>query len=301
MEHSVKYLKNNFNLLPLILRESFSKPVFFTTIYLFVVYMLGLYTIYTANEFDISSQFQPAVLASLKYIFTLVFPIASFILLSKYRETGRFLIHLKSIFYPLIKFEIIIYLLLALLAVALNFYLFLFLNPIFIEAFDFWSNAVTTGKISDLENILTYVEQNNPDLITALANHVESKFFFSTFALFTVLLISSMVFFMNVIKLLLIKNLGFFANIKESFKEFKENFLVIVFVTTLALFLANIYTANANISTVELFVTLIFKNFVLVSFFNFLVILSNKDNLIKNKNNDSDKNNNDPYNIEVKD
>lgn len=290
----MQYIKNNLSLISITFKETFSQPVILTTLYLFVIYMVGVYAIHIAGTLDINHALQPAILAFLKYMFTLVFPIASIILLNKSKKTGGFFKHLKFIFYPLIKFEMIMYALFSLLIIILSFSIFIKINPIFVDTFNLWSQAASSGDFNDIESITNHILETKPELLTNLSIHLETFQFYFSFALLLAVLILSTAFFINTVKILLNENLGFIANMKKSYAEFKKYILAIIIMILISLFAINIYTPTDDSSTTAILLNLLFGNLVLITFFNFLIILSsNKEE--KGIQND------DIYNVEIKD
>lgn len=276
------------------MKNSFSKVTILTSLYLLSAYIIGIYTLYLANDFDLGINMQPAFIAFIKYLFSLVLPLSAFILLYKYRENDLFFKNLKFILYPLIKFEIIIYILSSALVILAFISIFLKINPIFIESFQVWMDATQAGHIASFKDAVPYLELNHPNLLTNLTDYISSFWFTCTAIVSMIFIVMSIVFFINTIQILLNQNLGFIKNIKKSFQIIKTKFIAIAFVVIIFVYLFSLFKPVSMESNFIFLALLLYKNFIFTLFANSLILLS-EDDLNKSSSND------DVYDVEVND
>jgi hypothetical protein len=276
------------------MKNSFSKVTILTSFYLLSVYIIGILITYVAKDIDLGSDFQPVLNAFIKYLFNLVLPLSVFILLYKYRENNFFFKNLKFVLNPIIRFEIIIYILSSAFVILACISAFLKMNPVFVQSFQVWVDANKSGDITSFKDAIPYIENNHSYLITELSEHFNSLgFLFSSFISLVVILFS-ITFFINTIQILLNQNLGFIKNIKKSLHIFKTKIIAITVVIIAFLFLFSLFNQDNMDYHLLFFIVLLYKNFIFTVFANSLILLS-EDNLNEPARND------DIYDVEVKD
>jgi hypothetical protein len=276
------------------MKNSFSKVTILTSLYLLSVYIIGTIITYMAKDIDLGADFQPILVAFIKYVFTLVLPLSVFILLYKYRENNFFFKNLKFVLYPIIKFEIIIYILSSAFVILACVSAFLNMNPVFIEAFQVWIDANESGDITSFKDAIPYIESNNSYLITKLSEHFNSFWFLFSSFISLIFILFAIIFFINTIQILLNQNLGFIKNFRKSFNVIKTKMIAIIFVVIAFLFLFSLFNQDNMDYNILFFAVLLYKNFIFTLFANSLILLS-EDNLNESARND------DIYDVEVKD
>lgn len=295
----MNYLKSNFQAITFVLKNTFTKIMLLTSAYLFLTYLIGIVSIHFFSGLEVPDTIQPAMAAFLKYTFSLILPISAFMLLFKYQENNQFLKNLPYVFNPLIKFELILYILFATFFILISSSIFIKVNPILSETGLIWMDTMKSTGYTDVSAVFKHLETNTPEVIDNLMLHFSSIYFNLSVVLLIFLIVICLTFFTNVIQILINKNLGFFANIKASYKIFKSKIISIIFFISLSFSLLLLADSGTETNMFYIYLIIFFKSFIFSIFANSLVLISEYRTPTTAESSSSS--NDDVYNVEIKD